>query len=268
MSTITNETGTISNETGMITNETGMVTNETGLVTNETGMVTNETGLVTNETGLVTNVDIPQAEIIRYLGYKGQTPDDDTLLQIDECISEVQRCSSFKYVSRRFDLTFEGEDTTIAGPLTLKSKALRRNLLGCDEAIFIAATLGPEIDRLMTRYLRLSISKAAVLQATGAAAIEAYLDSLSDKIAVAVEKEGLFMRPRFSPGYGDLPLEIQGVFLDTLNATKQIGIHLSDGGVMLPEKSVTAIIGLSKEKLCHTKGCQACDNTGCEFRQI
>ena len=58
-------------------------------------------------------------------------------------------------------------------------------------------------------------------------------------------KDGLFVRPRYSPGYGDLSLDVQSSFLKALNAQKTIGLFLSEGGVMQPEKSVTALMGLS-----------------------
>lgn len=62
----------------------------------------------------------------------------------------------------------------------------------------------------------------------------------------------MYVRPRFSPGYGDFALSHQEKFLNAINATKLIGITLSEGGIMIPEKSVSAIMGLSKiDTKCH-----------------
>ena len=80
--------------------------------------------------------------------------------------------------------------------------------------------------------------------------------------------EGLYVRPRYSPGYGDLSLEYQSDFLQVLEAAKKIGIVLSEGGVMIPEKSVTAVMGLSREQTrCHIDGCESCENKNCAYRR-
>ena len=81
-------------------------------------------------------------------------------------------------------------------------------------------------------------------------------------------KDGLFVRPRYSPGYGDLSLDVQSSFLKALNAQKTIGLFLSEGGVMQPEKSVTALMGLSHIRTgCVTEGCEACSKKDCSFRR-
>ena len=81
-------------------------------------------------------------------------------------------------------------------------------------------------------------------------------------------KDGLFVRPRYSPGYGDLSLDVQSSFLKALNAQKTIGLFLSEGGIMQPEKSVTALMGLSHIRTgCVTEGCEACSKKDCSFRR-
>jgi hypothetical protein len=82
---------------------------------------------------------------------------------------------------------------------------------------------------------------------------------------VAAEQEILTHFPdefptwRFSPGYGDLPLALQGDFLRTLGAEKRLGVTLSAGGLCIPTKTVTAVIGLSGMPLPKgKKGCAVC----------
>ena len=103
-------------------------------------------------------IDINQMrerEIIRYLGYKKIQPDEQVMMLIHQCMEDVAGHMQ-------------------AGGVELLSNSLERNLKDCSEVIFFAATLGHEIDRLMERYLRLNITKAAVLQSTAAEAIECY----------------------------------------------------------------------------------------------
>ena len=206
-------------------------------------------------------------EIIRYLGYGQNTPDEHVMALIQECRQSVRDVAEPKSIYRRFDVRVEGDEITCAG-ITMKSSNLAKNLRGCHEVIFFAATLGSGVDRLLNRCERLEISRAVVVQAVAAAVIEEYIDECQQKIIDMLAEEKLFVRPRFSPGYGDLPLTIQSDFLRILNTAKTIGITLSDGNIMLPEKSVTAIMGISREDShCLISGCELCDKSECEYRR-
>ena len=52
---------------------------------------------------------------------------------------------------------------------------------------------------------------------------------------------------RFSPGYGDFPLSQQAELCAVLNVNRLLGITLTPGGLMVPQKSVTALIGVSED---------------------
>ena len=81
-----------------------------------------------------------------------------------------------------------------------------------------------------------------MMQAIGAERIEALCDAFCDDM----EKEmGVSLRPRFSPGYGDLPLSVQKDIISLLEAPKRIGLSLNDSLLMSPTKSVTAFAGIS-----------------------
>ena len=206
-------------------------------------------------------------ETIRYLGYGKNRPDDTVLGLIEEALAEVEAATDFRSVLRRFPMTLRGTSVT-AGGLTLTSANLTKNLAGCEEVLFYAATLGVGVDRLLNRNLKLHIAKAAVIQAAAAAYIEECIDRELSELSESLAKEGMYLRPRFSPGYGDLSLTVQGEFLQVLEAAKRIGLTLSEGGIMLPEKSVTAIIGIScRDDQCPVQGCESCGKTNCAFRR-
>jgi len=80
--------------------------------------------------------------------------------------------------------------------------------------------------------------------------------------------EGKFLRPRFSPGYGDLPLAIQPELFRVLEVQKNTGITLTESLLMMPTKSVTALIGVSTEDShCLIQGCESCGKRDCSFRR-
>lgn len=207
-------------------------------------------------------------EVFRYLGYGLREPDPETAGLVKECIGELDRAAELRVVSREFPLSI-GEDGWIDGGCFLTdSKNLLGNLGGCGQVLVMAVTLGPEVDRLLLRYGKLSVAKAVVMQAAAAAMIEAFCNELCLQWRREYEEKGLYLRPRFSPGYGDFPLSCQRRILDGLEAGKRIGITLTDGGLMLPSKSVTAVIGISRIRTaCHVEGCEACGKKDCAYRR-
>ncbi len=110
---------------------------------------------------------------------------------------------------------------------------------------------------------------AAIYQAAGAAYVEAVCDEVNLKIKEEAAARGLFCRPRFSPGYGDLSLQYQKDLFRVLDITRNIAVSLSDSCLMTPSKSVTALVGLSRtEKNCSLQGCEACPSSAdCPYRR-
>lgn len=204
-------------------------------------------------------VSIPVSEVRRYMGFRGpveSSPETDAM--ISKAISSLEKDCSPKYVSRAFPVKVEGFSVYIAD-IVIESRALARNLAGCTECVLFAATAGPACDMLVKRASVTSSAYASCCQAAGAAAIEAYCDLINDKIKEEYEAKGLYARPRFSPGYGDLKLSHQKDWFRLLDITKNTGVELTDSLLMVPTKSVTAVIGLSPNKLpCVKQGCEAC----------
>lgn len=213
-------------------------------------------------------MEINQKETLRYLGYGRQEADGPVMDLIRECWEELQRAASPRHISRSYPLQLFGEDGVDCTCFQTRSKNLTKNLQDCEQIILFAATLGTQVDVLIQRYNKIQVSKAVVLQAAAAAMLEDYCDEVNEEIRASYESRGLYLRPRFSPGYGDFPLECQTALTGALEAGKRIGITLTDSLLMAPSKSVTAVIGVSRRKrTCTVKGCEACGKTDCAYRR-
>lgn len=190
-------------------------------------------------------LEIRRREIIRYLGYKkAEDVDDRTKNLIEECISEIMAVIEPRYIYDTFPIEWKENSLSFAG-INVTSEDLTKNLKGCDSVVMLAVTIGHGFDKLIRRAEVSDMSKAYILQATGTEVVEAWCNKINSLISADFLNKGLYTRPRFSPGYGDLPLEMQRDFENVLHMRKNIGISLSDGTVMTPTKSVTAIIGLT-----------------------
>ncbi|MDO4531400.1 MAG: vitamin B12 dependent-methionine synthase activation domain-containing protein [Bacillota bacterium] len=182
---------------------------------------------------------VNERECLRYAGTAPQTISEGEKALFSECLTEALAGLSYQVCWGRFPIR-RTETTLEIGFFQTDSLALRKNLEGCEEAILFAATIGIGIDRLIRRYSLLSPAKALFFQAIGAERIE----SLCDAFCAERKEEGLKLRPRFSPGYGDLPLELQRELFRGLDCARKIGLTLNESLLMSPSKSVTAIAGI------------------------
>lgn len=215
-------------------------------------------------------IPVSQREIARYLGYHGIRPTAEIQTIIDVVLEDLQKAVRPGIVYKTWPCTINGEELDL-GPIHVHSKDLVRNLKGCEEVILLGATLGTGADYQIHRFEKLDIVKAAVAQAASAAMIEAYIDQQQEQLRIRFEKEGLFMRPRFSPGYGDFSLTVQPEFLSVLQMRRYLGVSLTDGLLMVPSKTVTAVIGLARTPyscLNKAEDCATCSMESCAFRRM
>lgn len=207
--------------------------------------------------------EFDKKEILRYAGVKNC---DEALVKlIDECIAETDGKLDYKVCYREFPISEKDGILDLSFTET-KSEDLKKNLNGCSEIVLFAATIGIGIDRLITKYQTVSPVKALLFQAIGAERIESLCNVFNGEINE--RKKPLKTKPRFSPGYGDLPIELQKDIFGVLDCPKYLGLTLNGSLLMTPSKSVTAIIGVGGRECGETlSGCKACGNPGCEFRR-
>lgn len=213
-------------------------------------------------------MDIRTKEAVRYLGYGRHAIDERTLQLIEDSWKELESTANAKFIYRIFETSFSDTDMLTIGKMNIKSQSLTKNMKGCGKAVVFAATLGTEVDRKMRQYSVTDMAKAVVWQSCAAAFLEEYCDEAQSSIEQMLEREAWYLRPRFSPGYGDFSIHHQKELLGMLDAAKKIGLTLTESGMLTPTKSVTAVIGMSRTKEpCHRKGCEECAKTDCKYRR-
>lgn len=111
------------------------------------------------------------------------------------------------------------------------------------------------------------MTKAVMTDFLASAAVEQVCDHVDELVK---NELGMFNQTwRFSPGYGDLPIEIQRDFLAVLDAQKRIGLNATENNILTPRKSVTAVIGLSENEISKgRRGCASCNMRDvCQYRK-
>lgn len=206
-------------------------------------------------------------ELLRYLGYHGQDLSEQVETLIQQCKQELLEAAELRFIWQEYPLKIQDHVIDL-GILKTESRSLERNLKDCEKVFFFAATLGSRVDMLLQRYSRIQVSKAVVMQAAAVAMLETYCDEKNQELKEQCQREGWYLRPRFSPGYGDFPLECQRRITAALELSKKVGIMLTESLLMVPSKSITAVIGASRiPKDCSVQGCEVCTKRDCLYRR-
>ncbi|MBQ2799015.1 MAG: methionine synthase [Ruminiclostridium sp.] len=210
---------------------------------------------------------IDKKEALRYLGINGK-PDDNTKTLIDICERELLKSASPKFLFRIFEISDISENgiRLCDCNLILTGKAIARHLTGCKKAVLMCATLGGGADALIRKMQITDMARAVITDALASAFIEQVCDYAEGEIKKSAI--GFSLTDRFSPGYDDLPIELQKDFLLLLDAQKKIGLCATDNMLLTPRKSVTAIIGLSEGKRDSVSRCDNCNlKASCQYRK-
>lgn len=207
---------------------------------------------------------ISEQQIYRFMGLSGTKPAAELAAAVEEVLPQFLSVVQCRGCYLTVPVEISG-DVVNLGLFSVNSIHLAKNLHDCDKAVLFAATLGMAVEQHRRAAAVSSSVKALILDAMGSAGIEAYCNYLC--LEIAARYPGYKPRPRFSPGYGDLPLSVQKQLLHVLDAQRKIGIAMTEGMLMIPQKSVTAIMGLGKAGCPKEKSdCGGCDIMDCEFR--
>ena len=184
---------------------------------------------------------IDRQEILRYMGCRESSTQISSL--IERSLSLCRDSLSYKVCFAEYDISIDGTKCDL-GFTAVESADLAKCLGGCDKILLFAATVSLSLDRLILKYGKSEPSVSVCLQAIGAERIEALCNAFSLEMKNEYAKIGRSLRPRFSAGYGDLPLELQREIFNALGCERRIGLTLNNSLIMSPSKSVTAIIGI------------------------
>ena len=198
-------------------------------------------GLYLEELG---EIPFDEKEILRYAMLPSFAPKPEEL-PLQECLKAAKGAAKCRAVWRRYPVILDG-DMLDLGFAKTDSRDLKQHLEGCGEILLFACTAGAETDRRIARAKLLSPARGLLMHAIGAQQVEGGCDRLCARLAQQFPDRQL--TDRFSPGYGDLPLEMQRDVIAALDCGRTVGITLTDSLLMTPSKSVTAIIGMKERE--------------------
>ena len=207
-------------------------------------------------------------EVLRYMGCPPDRADLATRTLAEECGAELLRAVRPRWVWRVEELTPEDSGLRLGCGLLLPGQDLKHHLKDCRRAAMFCATLGAEADLLIRRAESCrDMARALALDCAATAAVEALCDQI--ELELQSRFPGCSFPFRYSPGYGDLPLEVQGSLLTLLDAQRRAGLTATSSHILVPRKSVTAILGVADGPIeNHSRSCLGCPaRESCHYRK-
>ena len=203
---------------------------------------------------------LSKSEAARYMGIKGQ-PDrsvSDSILDRYEPIVREKLRPNYVYRESDIEFTEKGVKLSVMENI-LKGNDIKKHLKGCTKAVIFAATVSAEADKLIRQAAVTDMVESLAVDCLCSTAIEQLCDKIEEDIFGRISAP--YRTWRFSAGYGDLPIESQKDFISSLNAQRRIGLTVTDNFLLIPSKSVTAIIGISENPPSDEvkKGCSGCN---------
>lgn len=215
-------------------------------------------------------IEVNKKEVLRYLGYKDQeySPELDRL--IDEMRAEILEIARYRYTYRIVDLE-KDEDGLVRiadGILPLTGENIQKHLGNSDQAVVLAATLGVDVERRLNYYSRTDLTRNIILDSCGTQMIEEVCDGIEEEVKEKLGP-GRYYTFRYSPGYGDYPISVQNQLVHFLDGYRRIGLTVTPSHLLLPRKSVTAIMGIQSQPFqSEFDRCAAClAREYCKFRK-
>lgn len=209
---------------------------------------------------------LDRAEALRYLAIA--RPDAGSLEAIEPVAAALEQALTPRFTFAAFPVRHTPEGVSLEGSgLVLPGEMARTMLRDCTDAVLLLCTLGAGFEARLRAASARDMAQAAMLDACGSAYVEA--GCFDAEKAIAARFPGKFLTDRFSPGYGDLPLELQPKLCAALDSQRRLGVTVTESLLMVPMKTVSAVIGLADTpQPARVRGCQFCARREtCNFRK-
>lgn len=209
---------------------------------------------------------IDRALALRYMGWRGE-PDERISALMDECEAKLLKTAKPRFVWRVFDISRSEGGIELSGcGFLLPGEDIARHLEGCTKAAITAATLSPDADRMLKRLQLEDGAKGMAADALASVLAEQTSDRAREEILA--DMEGYSATWCYAAGYGDFPLEITPLLITAADASRKIGVSCTGSNMLIPQKSIVGVVGLSENKLVDKRrSCEKCNmRDNCKFR--
>jgi hypothetical protein len=214
--------------------------------------------------------DIDIQQVLRNIGYGNNCqPPARIESLIDDYVENVYHLiePSYSCVIRDIMLV-QGASVVIDGSIIFESEVVARLLERCGKVAVFLVTIGNRLEEMVHLLAKDRLMlQATVLDAIGSDVVEKAVDFVQGRIGQAANFDGFGISRRFSPGYCDWDVSQQKMVFQAVDG-ESAGVHLTEGCLMLPRKSISGIIGIGPANSVENYNpCRTCYKQDCPGRR-
>ena len=129
-------------------------------------------------------------------------------------------------------------------PFAARSRHIMQLLENSARVKLLAASIGKELEEEARRLIQANKPfQGYILDRMGSWLVEREIRKMDRRIKESAREQGCSATHRYSPGYMDFSIRAQEVFMELIGSAIP-GLSLTPEGLMLPEKTVTALKGI------------------------
>lgn len=186
--------------------------------------------------------NMPKKLIYTRLGYREKTADKESIFsKYDSVIEEYLRTTKIRIFYKKKAFHIEDAFCHIEG-YRFKSDLIRKRFANIREVFLIGATcMKEDFEKIKNFEAQGDLQQAVILDGVLSEKVDWALDFLEKELSAELRRQGKILGQRLSCGYNDFSLQNQAFFYDELEF-EQYGITLNENFLMIPEKTVTALL--------------------------
>jgi len=141
----------------------------------------------------------------------------------------------------------------LTGPL------VAQHLRSAQQVVVLACTIGDALERVISEAMSEDPVRGLALDGLGSAAAEGLAAAAAAHFEDQARAQGLHTTIPLSPGMVGWPVEEGQAEIFSLVDGGEAGISLTSGGMMVPRKSISLVLGVGKDVAPEGRACDFCN---------
>ncbi len=214
-------------------------------------------------------VQVDDRQVLRLMGYpRGARVAPAITDALDRAIPVVLNLAEPVAVHELHEVqSATPEAVHLAHGVTFRGQRLAHAMRHARQAAIFVLTLGERVTEATRELAGEDPFESYLLDSVASILVETVADRFQTLLEERMNQQGAWGGFRYSPGYCDWPTHENSTLLRTIDA-QSIGVLLTTGGMMSPQKTISGIIpfGVDAEKI-HFNPCTACPRADCDHRR-
>jgi len=158
-------------------------------------------------------------------------------------------------------------NSSVSDQYHLAGQLIAQHFARAEKIIALVCTIGSELDEAVSGLFKVDPMVALAMDGVGSAAVEMLAIQACNFFEEQAKIDGLNISMPLNPGMVGWPVEIGQPQIFSLLDSEVINVSLTESWMMVPNKSVSMVLGLGKDVSNYGSSCEYCNLKGvCKYQ--